>query len=91
MSKRRKEKLQEILKLLSENKGKMSFGELYGKLAIKYGTTKQTFWSYLDALDSAGLIEVPAIINILTENKTEIKLVEKNEVLILKEMQQKGA
>jgi len=86
MSKQRIKKLQEILKLLSENEGKMNFGELYGKIAMKYGTTKQTFWSYLNALDNAELIEAPAIINILTEDRTEIKLTEKGEASILKEM-----
>ena len=53
MSKQRTEKLQEILKLLSENEGKMSYGKLYGKLALKYGTAKRTFDNYLEALKLA--------------------------------------
>jgi predicted RNA-binding protein (virulence factor B family) len=77
MSKQRKEKLQEILKLLSENGGKMNFVDLFAKMVLKYGTTKETFWSYLGELESSGLIKVPGSIDILTGN--EIKLIEEDE------------
>ena len=77
MSKQRKEKLQEILKLLSENGGRMNFVDLFAKMALKYGTTKETFWIYLGELESSGLIKVPGSIDILTGN--EIKLIEEDE------------
>ena len=74
MSKQRTEKLQEILKLLSENEGKMSFGELYGKIALKYGTTKRAFNSYLETLKGSKKIEYPAIYMIWKENDQIITL-----------------
>lgn len=77
MREQRKEKLQEILKLLSENGGKMNFVNLLAKMTLKYGTTKETFWSYLSELENLGLIRVPGSTDILTGN--EIKLTEKKE------------
>ncbi|MBA7480404.1 hypothetical protein ES707_15858 [subsurface metagenome] len=80
--KQRTEKLQEILKLLSENEGKMSYGELYGKIALKYGTTKRTFDSYLEALKLAGKIDYDEVFIAWQENSQII-------TLLSKEMQKK--
>ena len=80
--KQRTRKLQEILKILSENEGKMSFGELYGKIAMKYGTTKRTFDSYLEALKLAKKIDYPEIYIIWKEKDQII-------TLLSKEMQKK--
>jgi len=82
MSKQRKEKLQEILKILSENEGKMKYGELHGKIASKYGITKRTFDGYLETLKAAKKIDYPAIYHVLTENSQII-------ILLSKEMQKK--
>jgi len=80
--KQRIEKLQEILKLLSENEGKMSFGKLYGKIALKYGTTKRTFYSYLEALKLAEKIDYAEVFMAWKEN-------DQNITLLSKEMQKK--
>ena len=56
------QKLNEILSLLEKNKGKMKFGALYGSLALKYGTTEQTMWSYLNALKAAGKIDYQTVV-----------------------------
>ena len=53
------QKLNEILETLEKNKGKMKFRALYGALALKYGTTENTLYSYLDALNAAGKIDYP--------------------------------
>ena len=59
---------------LKDNKGKMSFGKLYGQLAFEYGITKGTLWDYLEALELAEKIKFPSLINTLRENETEITL-----------------
>jgi len=56
------QKLNEILEVLAKNKGKMKFRALYGALALKYGTTEQTMWSYLDALKAAGKVNYSDVV-----------------------------
>jgi hypothetical protein len=80
----RKERIAEILKILAENQGKMKYGELYGKLATKYGTTKRTFDSYLEALKLAGKIDYPEVYIAWQENNQII-------TLLSKEMKKKSA
>lgn len=55
--KARIQKLNEILEILESNNGRMPFKKLYGNLALKYGTTENTLWSYLEALKAAGKID----------------------------------
>lgn len=55
--KNRKEKLNEILDMLRENNGKTTFGKLFGRFAMEYGTSERTFWDYLETLKMAGKID----------------------------------
>jgi len=57
--KERLRRLNEILEMLKEDGGEVRYAELYGKLALRYGITEQTFNNYLDALEYAGKIERP--------------------------------
>ena len=72
--KQRIERLQEILTILSDNGGTLTFGKLYGKMALKYGTTKRTFDSYLEALKLAEKIDYKEIVLIGKENENPIIL-----------------
>jgi len=73
-SKSRIERLNEILTTLKKNEGEATFGELYGHFAVSYGTTKRTFWSYLEVLKIAGKIDYPDIIVSAKEDETRIVL-----------------
>ena len=77
MSYQRREKQYEILELLSRHNGKMTFGKLFGLLALNYGTTKKTFWSYLDALKAAEKIDYAETYLDVGLNQLEITLVSK--------------
>lgn len=56
------QKLNEILEILEKNEGKMKFKALYGSLALRYGTTEQTMWSYLNALKAGGKIDYSTVV-----------------------------
>lgn len=75
--KSRKEKLEDILAQLKGNNGKMSFGQLYGYISWKYGTTKRTFDEYLKTLYLAKKIDYPVIYPIAMENSQNISLLTK--------------
>jgi len=62
--KERIQKLNEILEILKANNGRMPFKKLYGKLALKYGTTENTMWNYLEALKAAEEIDYSAMVRI---------------------------
>ena len=55
--KSRKEILNLILRTLKDNGGTVKFGDIYGKLAMNYGTTPKTMWEYLQTLKMAGKID----------------------------------
>jgi len=52
----RLEKLTEIQNYLKMKGGKATFEEVYGDVTLKYGTTTDTLWNYLEALQIAGKI-----------------------------------
>jgi len=74
-AKERVKRLNEILEMLKNNGGKSTFGKLYGEMALKYGVSKKTFWSYLEALEYAGKIKYPKIYLSGREHEIEISLV----------------
>ncbi|MEM2546506.1 MAG: hypothetical protein QXM37_02635 [Candidatus Bathyarchaeia archaeon] len=74
--KTRIQRLNEIVEILKRNGGKATFGKLYGEMALKYGTRKNTFWEYLEALKMAGKIDYPEIFPSHQESEIEIKLIE---------------
>jgi hypothetical protein len=71
-TKGRRENLQKVLQLLSENDGKMKFRDLYKEFVLD--VTQKTFWDYLESLRSAGKIEI-GFARIGSEDETEITLV----------------
>jgi hypothetical protein len=58
-AKRRKERLNQILETLGENRGEMKNSELMGPLLFEWGCTEGTYWSYLETLRAAGKIGYP--------------------------------
>ena len=73
----RVERMREILSFLKENKGEATLGELYGSMAMKYGTTRKTFWDYLESLKLAGEIEMNMMYRIGQEGQIPIRLIGK--------------
>jgi hypothetical protein len=51
--------LDELLETLRKNGGRMSFYQLFGTIAYKYGTTEKTYLDYLYALKMTGKIDYP--------------------------------
>jgi len=74
--KSRLQRLNEILETLKKNGGEVTFGQLYGEMALKYGVTKSTFWNYLETLKMAGKIDYPEIYLTHQEPHIKIKLIE---------------
>ena len=66
--------MNEILDLLKSNKGKMTFKELYGKMALEHGVTTRTFWGYLETLRLADKISYPWAYPAYKEEEIEISL-----------------
>lgn len=73
----RLQRINELLRILTENKGQMTFKQLYGKMALTYGITSKTFWGYLETLKTADKIDYPGIFLFDHEDEIEIKLKEK--------------
>jgi hypothetical protein len=73
-AKKRMERLNEVLEILKQHGGKMTFGELYGTVALKYGIRKETLWDYLNALKASGKVIFPEIFPITSEDYVEIEL-----------------
>jgi len=69
------QKLNAIIEILKANGGKITFGKLLSQMDLKYGTTRETLWSYLDTLKNAGKVDFPEIFIIYRENDVEIRLV----------------
>ncbi len=51
--------MQTLLDILKEHGGPIPFTELFGAMSAKLGTTKNTLWSYLEALKAEGKIDYP--------------------------------
>ncbi|MEM2463645.1 MAG: hypothetical protein QXY07_03065 [Candidatus Bathyarchaeia archaeon] len=64
------------MEMLKQSNGKATFGNLYSQMALKYGVTKTTFWSYLETLKMAGKVDYPEVFQSHLESEIEIKLIE---------------
>lgn len=72
----RLERINEVLRILKANNGKMTFKQLYGKMALTYGITSKTFWGYLKTLKTASKIDYPSVLLFDKEVEIEIKLLD---------------
>jgi len=72
MSAKRTERLQEILRALKENGGKMGKKKLYHQVICWDEFTLETFERYLDALNAAGQIIVPILSHFLVDPIIEL-------------------
>ena len=79
MSRSRLEKMNEILNILKTHGGKMKKSKLYGEMSAKYGITKQTFDSYLEALRAQGKIDYKTIHRIFEDIEIKLLQPEKHE------------
>jgi hypothetical protein len=59
--KERLQRLNEILTILKEKKGKAKFSEIFSQLVMKYGISQNTFWSYIEDLTIARKIDYPTV------------------------------
>ena len=72
----RLQRINELLRILTENKGQMTFKQLYGKMALTYGISRKTFWDYLETLKTADKIDYPSVFLFDKEDEIEIKLLD---------------
>jgi len=75
----RKERMQDVLTILREHEGKMPFQKLFGAMSEKHSITKNTFWSYLEALKASKKIDYPIAHRLSINGKEvfEISIIEK--------------
>jgi hypothetical protein len=57
-AKERKERLEQIPAILRENGGKLSFDELFEKVALSWGVRKNTLHEYLETLEAGKVINI---------------------------------
>jgi len=79
LSRSRLERMNEILNILRMHRGKMKKSKLYGEISARYGITKKTFDSYLEALKAQGKIDYKTIHSIFEDIEIKLLQPEKHE------------